>query len=373
MPKATSLGVRFAIPEDESARFEDESEAPLEDVEIDEDPTKTPPRARGASTDSMEDSSSSSSSNEEESTSDPTEEKKTILQRIFSFKLLIGLLLVGFVIFVIIDSTTTKHVRSGVEIFLDWIEDNPVEGFFVFVLGESYSLNPKVSRSRQWCCSPALSCLAETVYLAATVLFVPGAVLTLGAGFVFSMAFGLGGGVALGSLSVFLGASLGAIASFLLGRFLLRGQIEKLSKKYVTFQAIDNALKDNGLKIFVLLRLSPIIPFNVINYIAGVSSVSFRDYVLALFAIIPGTVLYVFLGASAGSLADSASSGGDPTVTIIIVVIGAVFGILAIWLTTRYARQELNKVLEDRRRAEADGEHPSICKSQTTDSNDSVR
>ena len=166
------------------------------------------------------------------------------------------------------------------------------------------------------------------------------------------MAFGLGGGVALGSLSVFLGASTGAIASFLLGRYLLREQIEKLSHKYAIFQALDTALNDNGLKIFLLLRLSPIIPFNVINYIGGVSSVSFRDYVIALFAILPGTALYVFLGASAGSLADSTSSGQDPTVTIVIVVVGVVFGILAIWLTTRYARKELNKVLEERRRTE---------------------
>jgi uncharacterized membrane protein YdjX (TVP38/TMEM64 family) len=172
---------------------------------------------------------------------------------------------------------------------------------------------------------------------------------------VFSMAFGLGGGVALGSFSVFLGASLGAIASFLLGRYLLRKQIEKLSKKYAVFQAIDNALKDNGLKIFLLLRLSPIIPFNAINYIGGISSVSFRDYVITLFGILPGTILYVFLGASAGSLAGGMDSGGNSTVTVAVVVIGAIFGILAICLTTRYARRELNHVVEERQEALATG------------------
>jgi len=211
------------------------------------------------------------------------------------------------------------------------------------------------------------------VYFAATVLFVPGTILTLGAGFVFSMAFGLGGGVALGSLSVFLGASMGAIASFLLGRYLLREQIGKLSNRYVVFQAIDNTLKDNGLKIFVLLRLSPVIPFNVINYIGGVSSVSFRDYVIALFAILPGTILYVFLGASAGSLADSASSGQNSTVTIVIIVVGAVFGILAVYLTTRYARKELNRVLEERRRGEEQAEATGDVEASpapTSDDND---
>jgi len=194
----------------------------------------------------------------------------------------------------------------------------------------------------------------NTVYFIATALFLPGTILTLGAGFVFSKAFGLGGGVALGSLSVFIGASLGAIASFLLGRYLLREQIEKLSKKYVVFQAIGNALKDKGLKIFILLRLSPIIPFNVINYIGGVSSVTLRDYAIALFAILPVTILYVFLGASASSLADSTNSGQSKTVTITVVVVGAVFGILAIWLTTRYARRELNRVLEACRAEDVD-------------------
>jgi len=84
------------------------------------------------------------------------------------------------------------------------------------------------------------------------------------------------------------------------------------------------------------------------NYIGGVSSVKFRDYCLALFAMIPGTVLFVFLGASAGSLAESATSGSDPTVTIVVVVVGAFLGIVTIWLTTRYARKELNRILEER-------------------------
>jgi uncharacterized membrane protein YdjX (TVP38/TMEM64 family) len=193
--------------------------------------------------------------------------------------------------------------------------------------------------------------------LFATVLFIPGSILTLGAGFVFAAAFGLGGGIILGTLSVFIGASLGAIASFLLGRYLLRDFVQTLTKKYTLFEALDAALQQNGLKIFLLLRLSPIIPFNVINYIGGVSAVSFRDYVLALFGILPGTILYVFLGASAGSLADSSSSGDNLTVTIIVVVIGAVFGITAIWFSARYARKELNRIVQERQIvADADAE-----------------
>lgn len=235
-------------------------------------------------------------------------------------KIIIGVLLVAFIIFVIVDSTTTGYLRSGINTALQWIEQNAVAGMFVFMV----------------------------VYFAATVLFIPGSILTLGAGFVFANAFGLGVGLLIGTLSVFVGASAGAIASFLLGRFLLRDWVKGLAGKYAVFEALDIALSEKGLRIMTLLRLSPIIPFNAVNYIAGVTSISFLNYCISLFAILPGTILYVFLGASAGSLADSASSGDNMTVTIIVIVVGCVFGIFAIVLTSIYARRELNKVIAER-------------------------
>ena len=236
-------------------------------------------------------------------------------------KILVGLLLIGFIGFVIADSLTNGYVRDGVDSFLEWVEANATAGFFVFMV----------------------------VYFFATVFFVPGFILTLGAGFVFANAFGLGVGVLLGTLSVFVGASAGAIASFLLGRFLLRDWVGGLTKKYAIFEALDVAFEEKGFRIMALLRLSPIIPFNAINYIAGVTAISFWSYTWAMLAILPGTTLYVFLGASAGSLADSAGSGSDPTVTIIVVVVGIVFGIIAVGVTSYYAKTELNRIVEQRK------------------------
>ena len=233
-------------------------------------------------------------------------------------KLLIGSILLGFIVYVIIDSIKGDgQVTTTIEDFLDWVENNPTEGVFAFI----------------------------GVYFVATVLFIPGTILTLGAGFVFSSAFGLGAGVLLASLAVFVGASSGAMASFLLGRYLLRDWVMTLTGKYKLFEAIDTALTNNGFKIMSLLRLSPIIPFNALNYIAGVTSVSFRDNALALLFIMPGTVLYVFLGSSAGSLSDSESSGGDQTTTIITIVFGIVFGFLGIGATSYYAKKELDAVI----------------------------
>lgn len=151
-----------------------------------------------------------------------------------------------------------------------------------------------------------------------------------------------------GSVVVLLGAGLGAVGGFLVGRYLLRDAASRLAEKYTLFQALDSALKEQGLKIFLLLRLSPIAPFNVMNYLGGVSAVSFRDYVLSLLGIAPGSILYVFFAASAGSLADG-GSGGNPTITIIVSVVGSIVGIAAIWLTTRYAKQELNRILEEKK------------------------
>jgi len=238
-------------------------------------------------------------------------------------KILFGIILLAFIVYAIVDSLTTGYIRTGVQTFLEWIEENPVPGIFVFMV----------------------------VYLLATVLFVPGSILTLGAGFVFANAFGLGFGVLLGTVSVFCGASAGAILAFLFGRYLLRDWVKDLTKNYAIFEALDTALEDKGFRIMTLLRLSPIIPFNAINYIAGVTAISLRDYVLAMLAILPGSILYVFLGASAGSLADSASSGDNVTITIIVIVVGIVFGVAAIVATSYYAKKELNRVVASRQAA----------------------
>jgi uncharacterized membrane protein YdjX (TVP38/TMEM64 family) len=71
------------------------------------------------------------------------------------------------------------------------------------------------------------------------VLFIPGALLTIGAGFVFERSFGLGPGILAGTITVFIGASTGAVLSFLIGRYLLRDCVKHLSERYSIFQALD--------------------------------------------------------------------------------------------------------------------------------------
>jgi len=248
------------------------------------------------------------------------EEDLQLRRRNFYKKIAIAVILLSFIGFVIGDSLTNKYIRDGIQSFLEWIEENPVTGIFAFM----------------------------GVYFLATVLFVPGSILTLGAGFVFANAFGLGVGLLLGTVSVFIGASFGAIAAFLVGRFLLRDWVKDLAKRYAIMEALDVAFSEKGLRIMTLLRLSPIIPFNAINFIVGITALSFWSYVWALLAMLPGTFFYVFLGASAGSLVDSAESGDSNVVTYVVIGVGVVFGLFAIILTSYYAKKELNKIVTKR-------------------------
>jgi len=125
----------------------------------------------------------------------------------------------------------------------------------------------------------------------------PGAILTLGAGAVF--------GVVKGSLLVSLSSTVGATAAFTVGRYIARGRVERRIEANATFQAMDKAVGKEGWKIVGLTRLSPIFPFNLLNYAFSLTRVSLKDYVLASWiGMIPGTVLYVYIGSLAGSLAE---------------------------------------------------------------------
>ena len=140
-------------------------------------------------------------------------------------------------------------------------------------------------------------------YAVATVAFIPGSLLTLAAGAIF--------GLAQGTLYTFVGATLGASAAFLVARYGARSWIERRIAGNARFAAVDRAVGKEGFKIVALLRLSPIFPFNLLNYSLGLTKVRFLDYLLASVAMLPGTLLYVYYGKAAGSLA--AVAGGVKT------------------------------------------------------------
>jgi uncharacterized membrane protein YdjX (TVP38/TMEM64 family) len=181
--------------------------------------------------------------------------------------------------------------------------------------------------------------LLAGAYVVACVLFVPGSVLTLGAGFLF--------GVIRGTIAVSIGSVLGATAAFVIGRTLLRGWIEKRVAAYPRFQAIDQAVGKEGFKIVLLVRLSPVFPFNLLNYAFGLTDVRLWQYVLASWiGMLPGTLMYVYLGSALKSLADVAAGapkGG--TLQTVFFVAGLVMTVVATVVVTRVARRALGEAV----------------------------
>ena len=142
------------------------------------------------------------------------------------------------------------------------------------------------------------------IYNLATILFIPGSLLTLKGGCLFGLFWG--------SVYVLIAAIIGAILAFIVGRYLSRDWVARQINKYPKFQAIDLAVAKEGWKIVLLTRLCPIFPFNLLNYAFGVTQVSLKDYILGSFGIIPGTVLYVYMGSLATDLA-MINQGYQPT------------------------------------------------------------
>ncbi|NET25798.1 TVP38/TMEM64 family protein [Okeania sp. SIO1I7] len=175
------------------------------------------------------------------------------------------------------------------------------------------------------------------IYILATVLFLPGSLLTLGAGLLFGPIFG--------SIYVSVASTIGATCAFLVGRYLARGWVSKQIEGNENFKAIDEAVADEGWKIVGLTRLSPIFPFNLLNYAFGLTQVSLPDYFFASWiGMMPGTVMYVYLGSLAGSLATLGTEGGTRTTAEwILYGVGLIATIAVTVYVTKIARKALQK------------------------------
>jgi uncharacterized membrane protein YdjX (TVP38/TMEM64 family) len=167
----------------------------------------------------------------------------------------------------------------------------------------------------------------------------PGSILTLGAGAVF--------GVVHGTLLVSLSSTAGATAAFLVGRYLAREMVARRVAGNHTFRSLDEAVASEGWKIVGLTRLSPVFPFNLLNYAFGLTRVSLRDYVLASWiGMIPGTVMYVYLGSLAGSLAELGAKEGGRARTPAewaLYAVGLIATVAVTVVITRTARRALGR------------------------------
>lgn len=187
--------------------------------------------------------------------------------------------------------------------------------------------------------------LLSASYVLACILMLPGSVLTLGAGALAGVLwpanFALA--LALGTAAVSIGSTCGATAAFLLGRSVFRDAIARRMQGNRRFEALDHAIGANGLKMVFLVRLSPAFPFNLLNYALGLTKVSLRDYVLASWiGMLPGTVMYVYLGLLFGLAAKSedAGTGGKA-----LFAAGLAATIALVIYVTRVARRALDEAM----------------------------
>lgn len=177
-------------------------------------------------------------------------------------------------------------------------------------------------------------------YNLATVLFVPGSVLTLGGGAIFGLWWG--------SVYVFAASTLGAVFAFAIGRYLCRDRVVKYMESHPKFKALDRAVSQQGLKIVFLTRLCPLFPFNLLNYALGITQVSLKDYVLGSFGMIPGTIMYVYSGSLVGEVAAIGTqtvyaSPQDSAVKWLINIISFIATVAVTVFITRIASKALEE------------------------------
>ena len=171
-------------------------------------------------------------------------------------------------------------------------------------------------------------------YVLTTVLLIPGSAITIGAGTLF--------GLKTGFLVVLAGANLGALCAFLLARTLLRDKVARWAEGNPKFRSLDRAIGQQGFKMVFLSRLSPAFPFTLLNYLLGLTAVRTGSYVLAnLFGMLPGTFLYVYIGAAARDAFAGQTDGSTDFYQQILKYVGLLATVAVVVIVTRIARKAL--------------------------------
>lgn len=177
-------------------------------------------------------------------------------------------------------------------------------------------------------------------YAGAAVALVPASLLTLAAGALF--------GVIAGTVYVFIAAVLGSAVAFLIARYLARSAVERRIRGDARFAAVDRAIANEGRKIVLLLRLSPVFPFNLLNYALGLTRIGFVDYLVASIGMLPATLMYVYIGSLGVDVA--AAAGGDTsgrsTAEWLLLAVGLAATVAVTIRITRIARKALAEATE---------------------------
>jgi len=231
-----------------------------------------------------------------------------------------------------------RYLHSWLLSLLEFLEENPGGGAVIFV----------------------------GIFVISSLCFFPVPLLSLGAGFVYINLYGLGIGICVSFVVCYIGYLCGAAICFARSRYLMRLLIVKFSEKYPVVRAVDRAFETMGFRIFLLLRLSPAMPFNALNYIGGITAIKFKAYWLSTcVGIIPGLIWTIFVGATFGTVGSKGVDGNqqlDEKSAVnkgIVLGLGIALGVMGLIGTGIYSRIELTKIIiaeqQEREREEQAG------------------
>ncbi len=217
-----------------------------------------------------------------------------------SFKKWLALAAVGIVL---IAAYRFLPIQEWVTTFQEWVRGFGAVGWLIFIV----------------------------VYAVTAFVLVPGSFLTLAAG----VAYGLWG-----FPLVIIGATLGSAISFLAARYVFHDRVQEKIAQYPRFNAVNKAIGEGGWQVVGLLRLSPALPFSLQNWFLGLTPVGFwPSQIATFFGIMPGTLLYIWIGSLGGQ------AGGDDMSIAKYVVggIGIIATLAVTYLVTRRAQAKLKE------------------------------
>ena len=167
------------------------------------------------------------------------------------------------------------------------------------------------------------------IYILIVLLILPASWLSLLSGFLY--------GSYLGSVIVFISASIGASVAFFLSKTFFSKKLKTLFSRYPKLSVMEKVVEKGGLKLIFLARLSPIFPFSVLNYFYGLNNVKFSDFALGLLGIIPGTFLYCSIGSLAKSIQELKNVQSPNN--LYMTIIGVVSTFLVVYFLAKYSRE----------------------------------
>lgn len=187
------------------------------------------------------------------------------------------------------------------------------------------------------------SVLFTFAYTAGVVLMLPAMVMAMSAGAIF--------GIVAGVLLSWLGSSVGQVIAFIAGRYVFRDVVVSyLTRQFPKWTAIDSAMSREGWKLVTLLRLSPIAPWNILNYALSVTSVPFATYTIASsLSILPYLVLFVYFGSMARNLADifTGEAKIDTRATLAMGIGSGIALAGLVWYATHVSRKAMSEALRE--------------------------